>query len=357
MINNKTLFVVASGSGGHILPALILAKNWQKDNNGQVIFITGIKDLDKNILENNNFINKIIYFKLNNFPGKSLLKYPKFIWQFLVCFAKSYFLIKKYKKNNINNITVITTGGYLAIPVCLAAKKHKQEIILHELNVVPGKAIKFLADLANKINIVFEQTRKYFFKKLNNKIFVTNYPLRYNLQDKIFDRQELILKINNLNNINFNINNKTILILGGSQGSVTLNNYFKDFILQARDNNNLINNTRDNLNIFINNNINLNNINIIHQTGSQDSFNWENFYKDLNIPAIVFSYKQDLKDYYLISDLVFARAGAGTLFELEFFGKKSFIFPLKTVYTSHQVDNAKIMVERNKGLFEFKQPF
>lgn len=347
MLNNKFLFVVASGSGGHILPALILAKNWQKDNNGQVIFITGIKDLDKNILENNNFINKVIYLKLNNFPGKSLLKYPEFIWQFLVCFIKSYFLIKEYKNNN--NITVITTGGYLAIPVCLAAKRHKQEVILHELNVVPGKAIKFLADLATKINIVFEQTRSYFSKKLNNKIFVTDYPLRYNLQDKIFDKQELILKINKLNNINFNINNKTILILGGSQGSVSLNNYFKNLLLQARDNNNL--------NIFINNNINLNNLNIIHQTGAQDNFNWVNFYKDLNIPAIVFAYKQDLKDYYLIADLVFARAGAGTLFELEFFGKKSLIFPLKTGYTSHQVDNARIMVERNKGLFEFKQPF
>ncbi len=333
-MNEKTLFVVASGSGGHILPALILAKEWKIKNLGNVVFFTGVKNLDKTILDNNSFIEKKIYLKLSNFPGKKVYLYPKFIWQFIFSYFRAIYWIKRYK-----NITVISTGGYLAIPVCLAAKRYKQDIILYELNVVPGKAIKFLSKLATKINIVFENSKHYFSKKLQNKINLTNYPLRYSEQDKIFDKQKLLSQINLQDNVNFDINKKTIFVLGGSQGSVSLNNYFKGWLEKYS----------------LHDNFELNNVQVIHQTGALDKTNWQDFYKNLNIQAIVFSYRQDLKDYYLLSDLVFARAGAGTLFELEFFQKRSFIFPLRTGYTSHQVDNAKFMVERNKELFEIKQ--
>ncbi len=329
MKRNKTLFVVASGSGGHILPALMLAKKWKEANFGKVIFLTGTKNLDKNILENNNFIDQKIYLNLSKFPGQKILGYPKFVYQLIYCFFKTIFLIKKY-----DSVSVITTGGYLAIPVCFIARIYKSEIILHELNVVPGKAIKFLQNIATRIDIVFEETKEYFGKKIQNKIFVKNYPLRYSQQDKVFDKDALILKINNQDKVNFELDKRTILILGGSQGSISLNSYFNVWLEQEN---------------------NSNNIQVIHQTGTLDKTDWFSFYKRLNIPAIVFDYKQNIKDYYLLADLVFARAGAGTLFELEFFGKKSFIFPLKTSYTSHQVYNAASMVERNLGLFELKQ--
>jgi len=331
---SKNLFVVASGSGGHILPALILAKEWKTKNSGKVIFFTGIKNLDKNIIENNIFIDQKIYLNLSGFPGKKLWLYPKFLIQFISCFLKAVFWVKKYK-----NITVITTGGYLSIPVCLAAKRYKQDVILYELNVAPGKAIKFLSGLAMQINIVFKESKNYFSNKIKNKINLINYPLRYKQEDKIFDKQELLNKINKQDNVNFDLNKKTIFILGGSQGSVSLNNYFRSWLARNSEHDNF----------------ELNDIQVIHQTGALDKTDWDLFYKNLNMQAIVFSYRQDLKDYYLLSDLVFARAGAGTLFELEFFQKKSFIFPLSTNYTSHQVDNAKIMIERNLGLFEFKQ--
>ncbi len=333
-MENKTLFVIASGSGGHILPALVLAKKWKLKKQGKVIFFTGNKKLDQKILDDSNFIDKKIHLKLNNFPGKKILLYPVFFTQLIMCFIKSIYYSYKYKPNKI-----ITTGGYLAIPVCFASKLFNSFIELYELNVVPGKAIVFLSFIANKISIVFNDSKKHF-KKHSQKLFLTNYPLRYSDQDKIFNKKDLIEKINKKQcipqkTILFSENKKTIFLLGGSQGSVFLNNYFKNWLIENKDI--------------------IKEIQIIHQTGHNDKTNLASFYKNLNIPAIIFSYQQNLKNYYLLADEVVTRAGAGTLFELEFFKKKSKIFPLITATTSHQVDNAKIMEKRNKDLFEIKQ--
>ena len=84
---------------------------------------------------------------------------------------------------------------------------------------------------------------------------------------------------------------------------------------------------------------------IIHQTGSIDNTDWKQLYASKNITAHVFSYHPDLALMYSAADLIICRAGAGTLFEIKFFGKPCIIIPLMTNTTTHQVDNACAMVE------------
>lgn len=329
MIKNKTLFIVASGSGGHILPALVLAKKWKEKEKGKVIFFLGNKKLDSKVLIDKTIVYKKIQLKLRNFPGKKLWLYPLFFIELILSFFKTFFYAQKYKPTE-----TISTGGYLAIPVCFASKIFNSFIRLYELNVVPGRAVNFLSGIANEIDIVFDDTKKYF-HKFEKKVFLKNYPLRYSEQDKYSNKNQLIEKINKENNIHFSPNKKTLFLLGGSQGSLFLNNYLKQWL-------NYDNNC-------------LNDLQIIHQTGINDKRDWISFYKGLNLPFIVFSYKQDLKDFYLIADEVITRAGAGTLFELEFFKKKSLIFPLISRTTSHQIENAKLMTKKNEGLFRIKE--
>ncbi|MFA5075292.1 MAG: UDP-N-acetylglucosamine--N-acetylmuramyl-(pentapeptide) pyrophosphoryl-undecaprenol N-acetylglucosamine transferase [Candidatus Babeliales bacterium] len=322
-MKKKILFLVAGGSGGHILPALQLGKEWKEKNlDGKIIFVSNNNNLEKKILENNNFLDKIIYLNFKNIPGKKLWLYPVFLYFLILTFFKNFYYLNKFKPEEI-----ISTGGYFAIPICILAKLFKTKINLYELNFMPGKAIKFLSRFANNIFIVFEQTR-IFFKKQSHKCLLCNYPIRFDLKDKIFDKNLILQKLK------FSSDKKTIFLLGGSQGSVYLNNLLKDLILFDK---NLINK-----------------IQFIHQTGDFDKTDWHSFYKNLNIPAVVFSYNQNIKDYYLISDLVIARAGAGTLFELEFFQKKSLIIPLQTSYTDHQYDNAINISKRNNNLFIVK---
>jgi UDP-N-acetylglucosamine--N-acetylmuramyl-(pentapeptide) pyrophosphoryl-undecaprenol N-acetylglucosamine transferase len=114
---------------------------------------------------------------------------------------------------------------------------------------------------------------------------------------------------------------KTIFINGGSQGSVIINNCVKNWL---------------NLNPHL-----YSLIQIIHQTGTADPTNWQSLYNDLEIPAHVFSYKDDLSLCYAAADVVICRAGAGTLFESLFFKKPCIIIPLEASSTSHQKDNAR----------------
>ncbi|MFH1644701.1 MAG: UDP-N-acetylglucosamine--N-acetylmuramyl-(pentapeptide) pyrophosphoryl-undecaprenol N-acetylglucosamine transferase [bacterium] len=315
-MGKNNLCIVASGSGGHILPALTLAQHWKNNNPDKKTLFFGKRDkFDQAILQNNNFLSTIILFNQINLPISKFWLLPKFTSQFFITFFKSLFFLKNHKISKI-----ISTGGYLTIPVCLAGKILKCEIELYELNVQPGKTIKFLSPIVSKIFITFEKSKNYLNK---NKCFLDKYPIRFTEQDKIFDRNKLINKINKQFDTIFDSNKKTIFLLGGSKGSLFLNETLKNWIESNKSN--------------------WNKIQIIHQCGLDDLQNIKDFYLAKNISAIVFSFNPNIKDFYLISDFVISRAGAGTIFELLFFNKKSILIPLQTKYTNHQIFNAREM--------------
>lgn len=95
----------------------------------------------------------------------------------------------------------------------------------------------------------------------------------------------------------------------------------------------------------------LSSIQIIHQTGSFEQFDWVGFYHRLGIPALTFSYYEQVKDFYGLADLVICRAGAGTIFEIAFFGKPCIVIPLVASSTAHQVDNAREIAKQYPHLF------
>lgn len=343
-MTKKTLFLVAGGSGGHIVPALELAKQWKQTNPaGYVLFFGQKASLDQKILEHNKFLNNIIYCALNKFSLRKFWRLPALLWQIPAIFLKSFYYCLKLKPTKI-----ITTGGLIAIPVCLAGRLLGKYIVLYELNVIPGKAIKLLSIFAHKIAIVFQKTALYFnflFFKNAHKCELHTYPIRFTQRDKIYNKPDLIALINtlkqdltpNFNTHNFDISRKTLFILGGSQGSLLLNNLIKKFIEQNSQNPDR-----------------LKHIQVIHQTGkitnpinttnnNKTSANWTNwpvFYNKHNIPAFTFDYYDNIKNCYALSDLVICRAGAGTLFELVFFEKPCIIIPLVAQTTNHQVANA-----------------
>lgn len=311
----KTLCLVAGGSQGHINPALCIGKKWkEKNQDGEILFFSN-KPLENSIC-----------LKLQNLPGKKFWKYPYFFLQFTIAILKSLFFLYKHKPEKI-----VSTGGLLTLPVCLGGKLLRIPIELHELNVIPGKAIKFLSPFAKNIFITFEKSKKFF----KQKTIFSEYPLRFSKNDKITNKIETIKHINAHKNTTFPFNpdKKTLFLLGGSQGSLFLNNLLKRWIKNKR---------------FAHQNIQ-----IIHQTGSNDKTDWKSFYADYHISAHVFAYNENIKDFYLLSDLIICRGGAGTLFEIKFFQKKSIVIPLKYRASNHQVENAREMAQQYPELFCF----
>ncbi|MFH0898308.1 MAG: UDP-N-acetylglucosamine--N-acetylmuramyl-(pentapeptide) pyrophosphoryl-undecaprenol N-acetylglucosamine transferase [bacterium] len=327
-MKQNILVLVAGGSGGHIIPALQLGKHWKESNNPGIVFFIGQDGtLDQKILKNKDFLHHTQFVKLGKFSLQKFWFLPLLFWQLIVILVKSYSLFKKNTPTKI-----ITTGGLLAIPVCLAGWLQKIPIELHELNVIPGKAIQFLASVAHKIFIVFTKTATYFSTKNQQKCTVQTYPVRFEKKHISVHKENLIRYINQLisGSLKFDISRKTLFILGGSQGSLLLNDLSKKFV---------INHTTVNQSIQI-----------IHQTGNNNT-GWEQFYAKHNIPAFTFNFYKNIEHCYLLADLVLCRAGAGTLFELLFFEKKSIVIPLVASTTDHQIENARAMQAQFPGLF------
>lgn len=333
----KYICFVAGKSGGHIIPALTYANNLLRNNPSyKIIFFSTDTQLDIDIIKQysivtyhipinsivtqhvslNSIVTYHIPLKLGNFPGKKIWLYPLFIIQFFIAFLISFKYLLKFRAQE-----VISFGGYISIPVCLAAYLQRISISIFELNAIPGKAAKFLAPIANKIFICFAQAKKFFNK---SKIIETNYPIRFNQKDKLTKIDANIL-------LGLDPKKKTLLILGGSQGSKFINtliiNFLQKYLEFAKE------------------------IQIIHQTGAGNINDIEKFYQHNNLNAQVFDFLPELKLYYNASDLIISRAGAGSLFEINFFDKQSIIIPLQAKADDHQTENAHAMAETNPIAF------
>ncbi len=307
----STLAFVAGKSGGHILPALTLAqRHKQLFPEGTILFFSTSSLLDKQLLTTNKNIDIHIPLPLENVPYNKIVHLPRFIWHGLQSFFTSLKQLYRHKPSR-----VISMGGYISIPVCLAAYILRIPRELYELNAVPGKATRVLAPFATTITLCFKQATHYFNPK---KIAIRPYPLRFTAIDKAITRGAALAALG------LSPDKKTLLIIGGSQGSLFLNNMIKEYVEKGID--------KDKLQI-------------IHQTGDHGNIDWQRFYTIHNLPALVFGYRDDMYHCYRAADIIICRAGAGTLWEIVFFGTPALTIPLATSTTDHQLDNARAIAD------------
>lgn len=312
----KTYCFVASSSGGHILPALNRAYDYQKnDPAARILFITGTGPIDTNIMRDQKNIEHVS-IALQSVPHHQWYKLPMFAFNVVRSWMKSVRVLYHAKPER-----VITTGSYLAVPVCLAAWILRIPIELIELNVEPGMAISYLAPFATTVSICFEETKQFLPR---TQCTLTPYPLSPALHSLHITRGELIQELK------LNSDKKTILVIGGSQGSVSLNNAIKNMIENHAPQN----------------------LQFIHQTGSYDETDWQHFYAAHGITAYAFTYDPQLMRYYAAADCIITRAGSGSLHESMFFKKPCIVIPLITKTTAHQHANALAMQKRYPDLVQ-----
>ena len=287
----KKILISTGGSGGHVIPAIILYEHLSKKCD--VIISTdirGLKFLDKNDYQ----IEIVNTPKLNNF-----LFLPLNLLLIMFMTLKSFFLLKKKKIEKIFSI-----GGYMSIPLILAAKLLKLNIYLIEPNQVLGRANKFFLNSCKKIFCYSEK--------------IKNYPTLY--KDKMIIINPLVReKIYNFN-ISKQTNEKfTLLIVGGSQGANIFDKNLKNSIANISKRKS---------------------IKIIHQTSEKNIVNLSKFYNDNNIENKIFSFDENFINTIQQADLSITRAGASTLAELSVLNIPFIAVPLPTSKDNHQLENA-----------------
>ena len=288
---NKKILISTGGSGGHVIPAIILYEHLSKKCD--VIISTdirGLKFLDKK----NHQIEIVNTPKLNNF-----LFLPFNLLLIISMTMKSFFLLKRKKIEKIFSI-----GGYMSIPLILAARLLKLNIYLVEPNQVLGRANKFFLNSCKKI-FCYSEKIKNFPKLYKNKMIIIN-PL---VREKIYN-----------SNISKQTNEKfTLLIVGGSQGANIFDKNLKNSVVNISKKKS---------------------IKIIHQTSEKNIVNLSKFYNDNNIENKIFSFDKNFTSTIQQADLCITRAGASTLAELSVLNIPFIAVPLPTSKDNHQLENA-----------------
>ncbi len=306
---HENILFVAGGTGGHIFPALSVY-NLLKNVNSNLYFVTDQRGIKFEELSN---INPFL-IKALGFERKKLLKKIASLALLIITTFKAIFFIKK------NKIKIIVGfGSYVQVPFVLAALVMKKNVILHEGNAVMGKANKLFWKYI-KVRTSAFNLKEYFPDTMQ-----IGMPLRKqflslsNNQYKPFSSSGLF----------------TLLILGGSQGSILLSYRLAKVITK------LPIKLRKKIIIF-------------HQVRQEQLLNVKELYNSNNIKSNVASFFKDIKNYLNKASLVVSRAGSSTIHENVMAGVPAIYFPIENSVGNHQYENA-LVFKNNKAAWVFKE--
>jgi len=297
------IVIATGGSGGHLFPALKLAHELRKDYH--TIHFLGSFSLGREQIEKEGF--SFDELQVRGLKFSSLMEFLRTIGLFIKASCSATYLLKK-----INPDVVVGFGGYGSFSTVLAAVLLRYPTLIHEQNVIPGRANAVLSKFVKKIAISFPQSIQYFKK---DKAILTGCPSHVPreglVKQAIFE--EFKLKNNRI----------TILVFGGSQGSHRVN---EGFIQAAR---------------LLKKHLNFQ---VIHISGKEDYPELQKRYAELAIPYALFEFLENMDHAYTIADLVISRAGAVTVSELLLFQLPAILVPYPFA-RAHQKENALVLCE------------
>lgn len=279
----KKIVLTGGGTAGHVTPNIALIPRLREEHYG-ILYIGSYEGIEKNLIENENIEYRGIssgklrrYFDLKNFSDP--FKVIKGVFE-----AKS--LLKQYRPD-----LVFSKGGFVSVPVVLAAHSLNIPIILHESDLSPGLANKIALRFADKICCNFPETLNYLPK---NKAILTGSPIRKEL---FSGNREEARKITG-----FSKEKPVILVIGGSLGSIKINHALRSLLPEL-----------------------LPRFQIIHICGkgnTDDSL--------LSVPGYIqYEYVDSaLKDLLALADLMISRAGANVISEILALKKPNILIPL-----------------------------
>ncbi len=301
------ILIACGGTGGHIFPALSVAGELKKVSNADLLFVTDQRAECVLLFRNGEYKKEIL--PAVPLPERVGLRTIKFLLKLGKAMSASLSIINRYKPD-----LVVGFGGYTSAPVVFSAYLLGLPTFIHEQNVVPGRANRFLSRFVNKIAISFKETERYF-NRFKSKLILTGNPVR--------DDISKVTREDALKKFNFNKDKFTILVMGGSQGSHKINKVFIDALSDMEES----------LKV---------NLQVIHLVGKRD-YEWVNLrYKALNVRVRTFDFLEDMGSAYHAADLVIGRAGASTISELTTLGLPAILIPYPYAQ-AHQSQNAKLL--------------
>ena len=293
----KHIVFTGGGTAGHVTPNIALFPS-VKEAGYEISYIGSYEGIEKELIT----AQGVTYYGISSGKLRRYFDPKNFSDPFKV--VKGYFQAKKLLKKIKPNI-VFSKGGFVSVPVVLAAKHCKIPCIIHESDITPGLANKLAIPSATKVCANFPETLNYLPKE---KAVLTGSPIR----KELFTGN----KIKGLDFCGFTANKPVLLVIGGSTGAAAVNNAIRDLLPTL-----------------------LQKFQIIHLCGkgkTDESYN--------DSPGYVqFEYiNEELKDLFAAADVIVSRAGANAICELLALKKPNVLIPLSAAASrGDQILNAE----------------
>lgn len=313
------VLLTGGGTGGHIYPALAIARRMKSLNEDvEILYVGTTRGLESKYVPEAGFKFAAIEMEgfKRDFNWESLKYNFRSIYLFLSSVRKSKKIIKDFKPD-----VVLGTGGYVSAPVCFAASLMNIPTIIHEQNSVLGLTNKFLVHFVDKICICFDDIYDQLSKHAE-KIEYTGNPRAQEVVSWKNDTEQTNPLLEKLDP-----NKKTVLIVGGSRGARRINESF----IEAGH----LFNEVDYQVIFVTGEVHYDEV--VNQLKRVEARQKEN--------VKIVPYISDMIQVLNQVDLMVSRSGATTIAEITALGIPSVLIPSPYVTANHQMKNASSLVK------------
>lgn len=297
------LLIAGGGTGGHLFPALAVARALKAaEPEGRILFVGTQRGLEVQIIPKTEF--SIRYITARGLRGTGIINGVKGFLEVPRGVLESLRIIGEFKPS-----VVLGVGGYASGPTLAAALLYGVPTAIQEQNSVMGTTNRLLRRFVTRVFISWENTEP---ASSAEKTVLTGNPIREDLlAEPARDERNHLFRV---------------LIFGGSQGARSIN-------LAIAENLELLRPLADR-------------ISIIHQTGHQFVDVVKKAYDSLGFRADVKDFIHDMGSVYQWADLVVCRAGASSLAEVTALGKPAIVVPYPYAIGDHQAKNAAVLESR-----------
>ncbi len=306
MVESPCILFAGGGTGGHLMPALATAQAIKERNSyADCIFLTSKRVLDP-------FGSALQEFCSVTAPEvrwQGINSATTFTFVSAGSIERTLETFRRYRPD-----AVVGMGGWGCAAAVFAAKMFNIPTMLFEANAVPGRTVKFLSRLADKVQLQWEIGRD---KLGTAEVLPCGTPVRADVLEG--DRRRAAGKYG------LDPSRTTMLVLGGTQGALPLNNLLPETLKLAA-----VNNTR---------------LQVLHITGADHAEKFKNYSVPRGIVYRSLGFEPQMHHAYSIADFALCRAGGGTLAELTALGIPSILVPYPHAADGHQLANASRLAE------------
>ncbi len=308
------VIIAAAGTGGHINPGIAIANKIKKEEpDSEIVFIGTNRGLENDLVPRAGYKLKTI--QAYGFNRQISFDNLKKMYKTFCSIGEAKKIIEEFKPD-----VVIGTGGYICVPVGIAAKKKQIPIVLHESNAFPGVAIKMLSKKANTILLGFKDAKPRIPKAKN--IVVAGTPTKVKHVEISSNKKTQLLKEMGLKE-----NLPIVLCFGGSQGAQSINESLVQIITKQKNKSYQI--------IWAAGPKQYDEVKEKLQKQKMDIEHLEN--------TKIVPYIYNMEEIMNVVDLVVCRSGAMTITEISNVGVPAIFIPFPFATENHQEYNAKVL--------------